>query len=92
MSEDDVPGYLMDAIQGALANGLTGLTLFRVGTATPQWQASSRWRGRDGYSVHILPDFADAAMAALGAHALGSTEASVPSQDAPPARVASVFD
>lgn len=91
MREDDVPGYLMDAIRGALANGLTGLTMFRIGTETIQWQASSRWRGRDGYSVHILPDFTDAAMAALGAYALG---ASVPSQDAPavPAAVASVFD
>ncbi|MGX5775479.1 hypothetical protein [Methylorubrum zatmanii] len=89
MSEDDVPGYLMDAIRGALANGLTGLTMFRIGTETIQWQASSRWRGREGYSVHILPDFTDAAMAALGAHRLSAS-----SQDAAPkpAAVASVFD
>lgn len=92
MSEDDAPGYLMDAIRGALANGLTGLTMYRVGTETIQWQVSSRWRGREGYSVHILPDITDAAMAALGAHRAGVV--SRPSQDAAPkpAAIASVFD
>ncbi|MFY9294481.1 MAG: hypothetical protein WAP03_27910 [Methylorubrum rhodinum] len=58
---------LNEALQDAQANGLTGLTLWRVGTSTIQWQASSRWRGREGYSVHIDPDPAVAVEAALRA-------------------------
>ncbi len=86
---------LNEALLEAEANGLTGLTLWRVGTSTQQWQASSRWRGREGYSVHIDPDPATAVEAALRAWDLkevGAPPAPVVSSSSPAGDAVGFFD
>lgn len=63
---DDLPGYLVDAIELAAKSGLSSLRIQRVGTSTLMWQASSRFVGDDAYRVAIEADPFDALLGVLG--------------------------
>jgi hypothetical protein len=65
LHEDDIPGYLMDAIRHAKAKGLRRLLCVQIGESDPQWQVSSRFQGATDYHVSIKPDLIEAIMDAL---------------------------
>ena len=57
----------------AVVNGLRQFNVTRIGTGAIQWQAATRWHGRDGYCVAIRDTPEEAAAEALSAHPLPSS-------------------
>lgn len=81
MHEDDIPGYLMDALHSAQERGLRRLNFTYTGQPGSLWQASSLWTDSGGYYVVRDDDMVQAAFKALAWR-------SAASQDTPPAEAA----
>jgi hypothetical protein len=65
LHEDDIPGYLMDALRSAKAKGLRKMLCVQIGESEPQWQVSTRFRDSGDYHISIKPDLIEAMMDAL---------------------------